>query len=74
MVLTIARQSSSTVLYLDCVGDNEALPHCIRANLSLYTGTSAKSILCSRNASVKTTVVMFGSKGCSIVRDVKAFF
>ena len=61
------------MLYLDCVGDRDALPHWISASLSLYVCTSAKPIPWSRDASVRTTVFTRGSKGCSVVGDARAF-
>ena len=69
----IAKHSSSTVQYLDCVGESEALPHWMSANLSLYTCTSAKPMPCSLEALVRTTVFTLGSNGCSVVGDVRAF-
>ena len=74
MACTMARHSSSTVLYHDCVGDSDALPHWINANLSLYVCTRAKPMPCRHDASVRTTVLRFGSKGWCIVGDVRAFF
>ena len=70
----MARHSSSTVLYRDWVGDSDALPHWIRASLSLYLCTSAKPMPCSRDASVRTTVLTRGSNGCRVVGEVKAAF